>query len=255
MNKELKYEEFFFRRENRIVNIKELSSDNYLIYKSDMFCPECHKAELYYVANTNKIPHLRTIRNSIHSKNCSYGYPIVSTKTAKKYFTNLSDEQIKNKLNSMMRYLCTEKNKRSEDYSEDINNHPMLIRTQEIEKTRNFQQLKRKSLNAFFNEDDEAKLYVFYGKVQLKLEIKDKEIRHKETGYKDKIYYAFLYLFCKDKKKFYIYFPKSQIPKDVKNGEEYYMVAIGEIKRREKIFQPPFKIDLLNENCIKYQKC
>lgn len=82
----------------------------------------------------------------------------------------------------MMRYLCTEKNKRSEDYGEDINNHPMLIRTQEIEKTRNFQQLKRKSLNAFFNEDDEAKLYVFYGKVQLKLkklDIKKLDIRIK----------------------------------------------------------------------------
>lgn len=205
-----------------------------------MFCPECREAELYYVVNTSKVPHLRTKPKSFHPKNCSYGYDAASTEIAKEYLTSLTYGQIENKLNSMMRYLCTEKNKRSESYGEDINHHPMLIKIQEPRNIRSYRVLKRKSLTAFLNEDDEAQLCVFYGKAQLKLI--------------DKGSYGYLHVHTNGKKKFDIRIPSPNTTK-IESDEEYNVVAIGEIKRREKIFRPPFKIDLLNKNCIKYQKC
>ena len=61
MSRDLKYDEFFFRRENRIVSIMDINN-NHLYYQNEMFCPDCHRAELSFVSNTNKTPHLRTKR-------------------------------------------------------------------------------------------------------------------------------------------------------------------------------------------------
>ena len=248
MSRDLKYDEFFFRRENRIVSIMDINN-NYLYYQNEMFCPDCHRAELSFVNNTNKTPHLRTKQNSTHAQGCSYSYSVASNKTIIKYFTNLNSEQIENKLNSMMRYLCVAQHTRNENTSSNNTEHnPMLIKTRKSQETKEIQAIKRKSFNIAINEKDLACICVFYGKVKLSVE----EI------IQDKKHYAFLKIFAKNKQKFNIYIPKHFIPKDIETDTEYNFVAIGTIKNISEFL----KIELLlgqkyddKSISIQYQKC
>lgn len=230
-----KYDEFYYSVENKILSFDKLSKDNYLLYEDKMFCPDCHEAELSYVYNV-KTPHLRHKPSSSHSKHCPYGHEVASTKSVKKAFEMLGDKQIDYKLDSMIRYLCVEKIvKQTHLIDEPEQHNPMLVENVK-EQTKTYSMLRRKRLGAYFTNEDKHEIYVFYAKAKLKLDKKGN--------------FAFIKIQI-GKKQISIYRPKSLIPNDIDEQAQYCIVCIGSL---EDMDPPYFKIKLLQQNCLKYQK-
>ncbi|PZT48969.1 hypothetical protein B6S12_01355 [Helicobacter valdiviensis] len=210
-----------------------------------MFCPECHLAELYFVSSVNT-PHLRTKRNSSHNADCYYNYEPVSNQVAQDFIKTLNDKQIQDKLDSIMRYLCHKNNTQAISQGNSTTINPLSIEHHHSQDNiRTMQVLKKKSLNSFFSLEDIGNIYAFYGKVTLNLLIGNKEAHQ----------YAYLRLYINGKKKFQIYF-KNNIPNDIDNNAMYNIVIIGSINthKQDEEFLLPFKIKLLQSNCIKYEK-
>ncbi|MBJ6707596.1 hypothetical protein JE036_07215 [Campylobacter upsaliensis] len=231
----LKYDEFYYSAENKVLPFNALNKSNYKTYEHQMFCPDCQEAKLHYVYNT-KTPHLKQKPNASHKNHCPYQYIGASKESIKRHFDTLTDEQIGYKLDSMIRYLCTDKNTREAYLTDEPTRHtPMLI--ENIEKaTRTYTALKRKSLGAYFTDEDMGEIYVFYGKVKLELDIVNKD---------DKTTYAFIKILI-GKKAISIYLPF--VPNDIDKEREYYIVCIGYLAENL------FKIKLLKPNCLKYQR-
>ncbi|EAI7391239.1 hypothetical protein COR16_08770 [Campylobacter upsaliensis] len=162
----LKYDEFYYSAENKVLPFNALNKGNYKTYEHQMFCPDCQEAKLHYVYNT-KTPHLKQKPRASHKNHCPYQYIGASKESIKRHFDTLTDEQIGYKLDSMIRYLCTDKNTREAYLTDEPTRHtPMLI--ENIEKaTRTYTALKRKSLGVYFTDEDMGEIYVFYGKVKL----------------------------------------------------------------------------------------
>ncbi|EPO0093902.1 hypothetical protein ACT5EH_000145 [Campylobacter upsaliensis] len=152
----LKYDEFYYSAENKVLPFNALNKSNYKTYEHQMFCPDCQEAKLHYVYNT-KTPHLKQKPNASHKNHCPYQYIGASRESIKRHFDTLTDEQIGYKLDSMIRYLCTDKNTREAYLTDEPTRHtPMLI--ENIEKaTRTYTALKRKSLGAYFTDEDMGK--------------------------------------------------------------------------------------------------
>jgi len=231
-----KYDEFYYSVENKILSFDKLSKDGYSLYEGKMLCPDCHEAELSYVHNV-KTPYLRYKRKSRpHSKHCPYQHEVASTESIKKTFEMLNDMQIEYKLDSMIRYLCAEKIvKQTHLIDEPEQHNPMLIENVK-EQTRTYSMLRRKSLEAYFTNEDKNEIYVFYAKAKLKLDKKGN--------------FAFIKIQI-GKKQISIYRPKSLIPNDIDEQAQYCIVCIGFL---EDMKPPYFKIKLLQQNCLKYQK-
>ncbi|EAK0457053.1 hypothetical protein YZ63_07955 [Campylobacter upsaliensis] len=136
----LKYDEFYYSAENKVLPFNALNKGNYKTYEHQMFCPDCQEAKLHYVYNT-KTPHLKQKPKASHKNHCPYQYIGASRESIKRHFDTLTDEQIGYKLDSIMRYLCTDKNTRQ----------------------------------AYLTDEDMGEIYVFYGKVKLELDIVNKD--------------------------------------------------------------------------------
>ncbi|EGK8035889.1 hypothetical protein IO355_001616 [Campylobacter upsaliensis] len=136
----LKYDEFYYSAENKVLPFNALNKSNYKTYEHQMFCPDCQEAKLHYVYNT-KTPHLKQKPRASHKNHCPYQYIGASKESIKRHFDTLTDEQIGYKLDSMIRYLCTDKNTRE----------------------------------AYLTDEDMGEIYVFYGKVKLELDIVNKD--------------------------------------------------------------------------------
>lgn len=120
----LKYDEFYYSAENKVLPFNALNKGNYKTYEHQMFCPDCQEAKLHYVYNT-KTPHLKQKPKASHKNHCPYQYIGASKESIKRHFDTLTDEQIGYKLDSMIRYLCTDKNTREayltdEDMGENL---------------------------------------------------------------------------------------------------------------------------------------
>ncbi|WP_304407900.1 hypothetical protein [Helicobacter japonicus] len=232
MENKRKYDEFYYSADSSIVSFNKLNEENCYSYEHKIFCPDCRKAALSYVRNITT-PHLKQKPSTPHQENCPYRYKAASNKMTESYIETLNDTQIKRKLDSMLRYLCTDKSIRQTYLSGNtMQDNPMLIHNA-TEATRTYNTLRRKSLGVYFTEEDKGKIYVFYGKAKLNLVPK-----------KD---YAFLKLSV-GKKEISIYHSKSFIPNDIDENARYYIVCIGCLK------DTLFKIELLKPNCLKYQK-
>ncbi|EAK1781751.1 hypothetical protein ACULYO_001816 [Campylobacter upsaliensis] len=107
----LKYDEFYYSAENKVLPFNALNKSNYKTYEHQMFCPDCQEAKLHYVYNT-KTPHLKQKPKASHKNHCPYQYIGASKESIKRHFDTLTDEQIGYKLDSMIRYLCADKNTR-----------------------------------------------------------------------------------------------------------------------------------------------
>ncbi|ELU9597743.1 hypothetical protein R0U48_001725 [Campylobacter upsaliensis] len=134
----LKYDEFYYSAENKVLPFNALNKGNYKTYEHQMFCPDCQEAKLHYVYNT-KTPHLKQKPKASHKNHCPYQYIGASKESIKRHFDTLTDEGYK--LDSMIRYLCTDKNTRE----------------------------------AYLTDEDMGEIYVFYGKVKLELDIVNKD--------------------------------------------------------------------------------
>ncbi|WP_286030673.1 hypothetical protein [Helicobacter pullorum] len=247
MNDNLKCDRFYSKNKNKFATIDECSVESEHIlehYSNDMFCPECRAAELYFVSNTNT-PHLRTKRNALHNPNCYYNYKVASNEVVQDFINSLTDKQIQNKLDSIMRYLCSQDKSLIAPQENSANTNPLSIKLPSKQTKRTIRVLKRKSLNSLFSLEDTDNLYAFYGKVVLNMFV----------GYKEDKKFAYVKLSINDKIRFQINVSKN-IPNDIDNGKMYDIVIIGNINKpkQDEIFSPPFKIKLLKPSCLKYVK-
>lgn len=109
------FDEFSFCTADEIEDIETLNDyfikhKNLGIYHDNMFCPECRQAELSYVPKTlQRRAHLKRKTSSKHTNWCSYQFDYASKKYIEEYLKNLRDDQIKDKLDAMMRSLFLKK--------------------------------------------------------------------------------------------------------------------------------------------------
>lgn len=257
-NKPKRIEECYSRKKNKIINIKDVAdyAENHEgdlgEFYGDMFCEECKQAKLSFVHKFSKRrAHFR--RASKHEKDCSYNYEYASKRTVTKYINSLNDEEIQDKLDSIMNMLCRNSNMKKTitgDAEENARKreNPMLISEQNKKKTI-LRALRRKNLNGRIDETDGTDLYVFFGEV--KLEVLEKE---KNSDDPKKCYtYNILNIYTQNKQdewKFRTSLYRGKIKDPVKEDAVYHIVLIGQLEFKYK----PFSIKLVNKNAIKYRE-
>ena len=178
MSKPKKFEDFFDRTSNSIKKVDVLiayddKNGNINPYLNHIFCPECYIAALSFVHG--KTPHLRSIPSSLHSNSCSYNYSYARKTTILKYLEKLTSEQVKNRLNSMMRQLMPSKNDIAELQSNlTIENNSFLFDEEENTQSKKVikKTIRKQRLSGWIDSDISGKLYLFYGDVQISSEEK-----------------------------------------------------------------------------------
>ena len=203
--KRKQFDDFYFVKDSQIHKLDEVQQHyeknncDISYYKGDIRCPECKEARLAFTHKTSKKrEYLSKEPSSSHLDNCSYNYDYASKKKIIEYVKTMSDNQIQDKLESALNILM------NRDTSKDINinsqaqrDNPLTIKSSNggnsIQRT-----IPRMSLSMRLDEEYEGKVFIFYGKVKLKVEpFKDKEFfklliytkRKDETwGYKTKVF-------------------------------------------------------------------
>lgn len=203
--KRKQFDDFYFVKDGQIHKLDEVqehyekNNGDISYYKGDMRCPECKEARLGFTHKTSKKrEYLSKEPSSSHLDNCSYNYDYASKKKIIEYVKTMSNNQIQDKLESALNILM------NRDTSKDINinsqaqrDNPLTIKSSNggnsIQRT-----IPRMSLSMRLDEEYEGKVFIFYGKVKLKVEpFKDKEFfklliytkRKDETwGYKTKVF-------------------------------------------------------------------
>lgn len=175
MNKTPKtFEECYFLTSRSNISVKKIEYDisenreNISKYQENIFCPECQHARLSFVSKTSKRKaHLRAI-NKYEHQNCSYFYEYATREQITKYLNELTDEQIKDKMNAIMNMLCKRDMVSSLDKPQEISNdtNPMLIKSADNNSNYLYKAIRIKSLQGWL-EVDSDQLYIFYGKVKL----------------------------------------------------------------------------------------
>ena len=173
MSKLKKFEDFFDRASNLIKTVDVLidyddKHGNISPYLNHIFCPECYIAVLSFVHG--KTPHLRSIPSSPHSNTCSYNYPYARKTTILKYLEKITSEQVKNRLNSMMRQLMPSKNDIAELQSNlTIENNSFLFDEEENAQSKQVikKTIRKQRLSGWIDSDISGKLYLFYGDVKI----------------------------------------------------------------------------------------
>lgn len=256
VNKPKVYEEFFYKVDNKTMDIEDLNAyiekdyRNINKYRGQMFCPECKVAELTYISKTTtRCAHLKKIPSSNHYSNCTYKYEYIHQNLLIKYIENLNYNQVQDKLNAIMNMLFNSKvnknieNKNNSKTNDDLAN-PNLA-PDITKKQRDFKAIRRKKLQGWIDKSYESDLYLFYGEVKLSVEEKTSK---NNTNFKFNI----LTLYTKNKFgewKFRATIYRHNI-KDKINEESIYQIAlIG----RFKIDKKYPKINLINNNAIKFE--
>lgn len=224
------FDEFYFcvteKNENiEILNKYFIEHKNLGNYQDNMFCPECRQAELSYVSKTSKRrAYLKRKISSRHTTSCSYQFDYANTRYVNEYFKNLSNNQIKDKLDAMMRSLFFKKTHVAQTTVKQgviWDEHPLVL-AKKIKKQVHHKTLRRKSIQQWLDREIENELYLFYGKVRLSIS--------NWTPEPDNTIY-FLNIFCKNsngewKKKTSIYLG-NKVSFEIEEGIDYYFVAIG----------------------------
>ena len=171
MSERKHFDEFFSKKQNRNFDLSA-AIENESIFRSDMFCPECKKAQLTLVAKTHRHrAYLRRIPTSHHHRGCSYNYEYANKKTTYDYIKSLNPEELQDKLESIMRLLCKppllHQSLSTEAKTTDVDISAMLIPSSN--KTNILKSLKRKKLGTYIDPSENNELYVFYGTVYLEV--------------------------------------------------------------------------------------
>ncbi|OXZ38053.1 hypothetical protein [Finegoldia magna] len=136
-----------------------------------MRCPECKEAILSFTRKISRCrEYLSKEPSSSHLDNCSYNYDYASKKQIIKYVETMNDNQIQDKIESVLNMLM------NRDISTDINinsqvqrDNPLIIKSfnggDSIQRT-----IPRKSISMGLDKEYEGKVFIFYGKVKLKVE-------------------------------------------------------------------------------------
>lgn len=175
--KRKQFDDFYFVKDGQIHKLDEVkahyekNNGDISYYKGDMRCPECKEARLAFTHKTSKNrEYLSKEPTSNHLDNCSYNYDYASKKQIIEYVETMNDNQIRDKLESALNMLM------NRDTSKDINinsqaqrDNPLIIKSSNggnsIQRT-----IPRKSLSLWLDKEYEGKVFIFYGKVKLKVE-------------------------------------------------------------------------------------
>ncbi|EQK42661.1 hypothetical protein C672_1605 [[Clostridium] bifermentans ATCC 638] len=253
-SKQKSFEEFYYSPKNNVFDIDIIEEyvnshdGSYEPFRDRIFCPECQIAKLTFIHKTSRNrAHLKKIPSSYHEEGCSYNYDYASKRTVKKYIDSLKENEIQDKLNTMMNQLFR-LNKKKIDFGENINESGLMNKSHmTITESKNneivLRALRRKRLNTWIDESDGTDIYVFYGKVRLKVVEKEKE---------DYKYYLLqISTLNKNKEwKFRTNLYRGSIKDIVDENTTYYIVIIGNLEFNYK----PWTINLSNKNAIKYRK-
>lgn len=141
-------------------------------YIGRMFCPECKQAELSFTHKTsNRRAYLSKLPSSNHLDYCSYNYEYASNKLTKEYISSLSDNQINDKLESVLNSILGRKKGDSTIKDmKSLSNNPFLIEDKINYSKSKYKVIPRKSLNTWIDKSEDNKIYLFYGRVKLEVE-------------------------------------------------------------------------------------
>ncbi|AFM81541.1 hypothetical protein [Streptococcus mutans] len=256
VSKPKSFEDFFYSKNNTIKTVEEVSdyadkhNNSIDPYDNYMFCPECHVAKLSFVHKTlQKRAFLRKIPSTKHGRKCSYKYDYASEKTTIEYLTQLQNYQVKDKVDSMMRLLFKSHNPEDKisnftgKRSTDFEDNPMTI-TNISKDNKVLKSLRRKRFSVWFDKADINNLYIFYGKVKLKVIKKRKRNKYG----KEYIFYN-LNIYTQNKKGDWNY--KTSIyrggweDRNIQEDKVYKVVAIGKLNFDYGKFP---QIELVNKN-------
>ncbi|MDU8924560.1 hypothetical protein RYD26_06500 [Pasteurellaceae bacterium LIM206] len=249
-----KFDEFYYLKDNEKHNINEISEyvssqkdGNYTPYQGLIYCPECQKAKLTYIhKTTNKGDYLKKIPSSQHHNWCSYFFDISSKKEIEIYFGELNEDQIIDKIDSVMRFLLKDKTNNSNtitanNFNSLIKSNPTIIQSKgsKIYKT-----IPRKSINTKLDDLPNDTPFIFYGTVKLSVETIPG--KRKSDG-KDFIYNK-LIIKTQNKHKDWVFTSRiyrGGFKDQVNENMTYKVVLIG--------YKDNWDIKLINKLAIKYE--
>lgn len=197
------FDDFHFVKDAKIHKLYEVqeryekNNGDISYYKGDMRCPECKEARLAFTRKTSRHrEYLSKEPSSSHLGNCSYNYDYASKKQIIEYIETMNDNQIQDKLESALNMLMNREISTGIDIkSQASKDNPLIIKTSNgnnsIQRT-----IPRKSLSMWLDKEYEGKVFIFYGKVKLKVEpIKEffrlliyTKRRNGTWGYKTKVF-------------------------------------------------------------------
>lgn len=139
-------------------------------FRNKMFCPECEKAKLSFTHKTfKKRAYLSTLKTSNHVKGCSYNYDLISKRAAKKFVDNLTDKQVHDRLEAMLNQLLPREKAEKVGCVTDVEKNPFVIEVETSPRQTSRRAIPQKSMNSWFDSEDENKVFLFYGKVRLEV--------------------------------------------------------------------------------------
>lgn len=177
MVKRKQFYDFYFIIDGKIHTLDEVqeqyekNNGDISYFQGRMRCPECKKAMLSFTHKTSRQrEYLSKEPSSSHLDNCSYKNEYASKKQIIEYVETMNDNQIQDKLESALNILM------NRDTSTNISmeskkqaDNPLVIKSSNggnsMQRT-----IPRKSLSMWLDKEYEGKVFIFYGKVKLKVE-------------------------------------------------------------------------------------
>ncbi|MFL8801460.1 MULTISPECIES: hypothetical protein [unclassified Clostridioides] len=250
------FEEFYYIKDESIHSVDDVITCFKLHgrkidkYREKMFCPECHQAMLSFIPETSiRCAHLRRYGTAIHKENCSYNYKYARKKVIKEYFESISYNAIQDKLDSAINMLCrpmTNQERTKEISLSQPENNPMLI-PEKVKENTILRSLRRKSLNVWAGNLEKDELYIFYGKVKLRV------VEHEKRNSLGKLYNFYTLELYRQNKNGDWTFRTSLYQggnRDCINEDFiYYIALIGSIGDKG------WDIKLINKDAVKYCIC
>lgn len=175
--KRKQFYDFYFIIDGKIHTLDEVqeqyekNNGDISYFQGRMRCPECKKAMLSFTHKTSRQrEYLSKEPSSSHLDNCSYKNEYASKKQIIEYVETMNDNQIQDKLESALNILM------NRDTSTNISmeskkqaDNPLVIKSSNggnsMQRT-----IPRKSLSMWLDKEYEGKVFIFYGKVKLKVE-------------------------------------------------------------------------------------
>lgn len=171
------YEDFLYAADQQLHSIYEVQKEyeqnkgDISKYRDKMLCPECRRAKLRFTHKTSeRRAFLSTLPTSYHEEGCSYNYDLASNRAVKQFVATLTDEQVHDKLESMLNTMLPRDRRDNENAVNAEQQNPFVIDIGARNHQPNRRAIRRKSMNGWFDKADEDNMFLFYGKVRLSVE-------------------------------------------------------------------------------------
>ena len=171
------YEDFLYTDDQQLHSLYEVQKEyeqnkgDISKYRDKMLCPECQIANLRFTHKTSeRRAFLSTLPTSNHEEGCSYNYDLASNRAVKQFVATLTDEQVHDKLESMLNTMLPRDRRDNENAVNAEQQNPFVIDIGARNHQPNRRAIPRKSMNRWFDKADENNMFLFYGKVRLAVE-------------------------------------------------------------------------------------